>query len=35
GSEAADAHLQEAGYLMFNGMKLTNGDQFVWLRLAP
>ncbi|GAI76258.1 unnamed protein product, partial [marine sediment metagenome] len=35
GSEAADAHLQPAGYLLFNGNALTNGDQFVWLRLAP
>lgn len=35
GSEATDAHLQPAGYLLFNGTVLTYGDQFVWLRLAP
>ncbi|GAI83071.1 unnamed protein product [marine sediment metagenome] len=35
GSEATDAHLQPAGYLLFDGRVLTYGDQLVMLQLAP
>jgi len=35
GGVALDAHMQRAGYLLFDGREATGGDQLVFLQLAP